>query len=130
MGSRAELPVRAGAGREAARAGLALAGICGGLAERELVGHRLAQGEPDALPGGAAVASYAAGRKRADGARERLRLLAGAAGGDHPVGEPEREGLARVDRTAGEDQVEGPGEADQLRQGGGAPLHQGPAPAT
>ena len=56
MGSRSELPVSARTGREAPRARLALTGIRGGLAERELVGHRLAQGEPDALPGGAAIA--------------------------------------------------------------------------
>ena len=121
------MPARAG--REAPRARLALAGIRGGLAERELVGHRLAQREPDALPGGAAVAAHAAGRERGDRARERLRLLAGAAGGDHAVGEAEREGLARVDRAAGEDQVEGPGEADQLRQADGAPVDQRHAPA-
>src|SRR5438309_6728469 len=86
-GWRSELSVAAGSGREALGARLALAGIGGGLAERELVGHRGGQGEADALPGRAAIAPHAAGRERGDGPRERLRLLAGPSGRHHAVDE-------------------------------------------
>src|SRR6185503_2447480 len=126
---RSELAVTAGSRREAPRARLALAGVVRGLAQGELVGHRRGQGQPRALPRGAAVAADAVGREGRDGPPQRLGFFAGPADRDHAVRQAEGERLLRIHRAAGQDQVERAREADELRQPDRAAVEQRHAPA-
>src|SRR6185369_2924615 len=118
--SRSELSVPAGAGGEATRALLALAGVVRRLAERELVAER--------LPGRAPIAAHAARRKFGDAPRERLGLLARPARRHDAVGEAEGERFARVHRPSGQDHIERARQTDKPWQPHGAAVDERDAP--
>src|SRR5262245_49879208 len=89
-----ELPVPAGAGREALRPGEALAGVERGGAKLVFAAEGRRQANADRLVSRAAIAAHTARREGRNRGGERFGLLARLAARHHAVGQAHRVGFA------------------------------------
>src|SRR5256885_737804 len=123
-----ELAVAAGAAGESSGAGDAFAGVERGGAENVFASECGREARAKGFVGRASVAADAVGWEGRDGGGEGLGLGARAAAGHDAVGQADGGRFTRVDRPAGQDDIERTAEADQRRQAHRAAVDERNAP--